>query len=200
MGSQSRVGDGTNRKMKIQILGLIFVGLLPFLVSGAAKPNDGHIMRFGRSEGDQIDEESNKEFNKRPFQLSRIGRSENGQMYRFGRSEKDQVLRFGRSENDQKNRHIMRFGRSVMDQNDMFMRALRSPGTSDMFMRALRSGRADMLMRALRSSDMLMRALRSNDGMARDLRGFGGSSNDMFMRALREDPSIMSDAIENADN
>merc|ERR1712083_891144 len=127
MGSQSRVGDGTNRKMKIQILGLIFVGLLPFLVSGAAKPNDGHIMRFGRS---------------------------------------------------------------VMDQNDMFMRALRSPGTSDMFMRALRSGRADML----------MRALRSNDGMARDLRGFGGSSNDMFMRALREDPSIMSDAIENADN
>merc|ERR1712050_660764 len=125
MGSQSRVGDGTNRKMKIQILGLIFVGLLPFLVSGAAKPNDGHIMRFGRS---------------------------------------------------------------VMDQNDMFMRALRSPGTSDMFMRALRS------------SDMFMRALRSNDGMARDLRGFGGSSNDMFMRALREDPSIMSDAIENADN
>merc|ERR1712109_283897 len=127
MGSQSRVGDGTNRNMKIQILGLIFVGLLPFLVSGAAKPNDGHIMRFGRS---------------------------------------------------------------VMDQNDMFMRALRSPGTSDMFMRALRSGRADML----------MRALRSNDGMARDLRGIGGSSNDMFMRALREDPSIMSDAIENADN
>merc|ERR1712170_279896 len=124
MGSQSRVGDGTNRKMKIQILGLIFVGLLPFLVSGAAKPNDGHIMRFGRS---------------------------------------------------------------VMDQNDMFMRALRSPG-------------ADMLMRALRSSDMLMRALRSDNGMARDLRGFGGSSNDMFMRALREDPSIMSDAIENADN
>merc|ERR1712223_783773 len=115
MGSQSRVGDGTNRKMKIQFLGLIFVGLLPFLVSGAAKPNDGHIMRFGRS---------------------------------------------------------------VMDQNDMFMRALRSPGTSD----------------------MLMRALRSNDGMARDLRGFGGSSNDMFMRALREDPSIMSDAIENTDN
>merc|ERR1712141_854773 len=127
MGSQSRVGDGTNQKMKIQILSLIFVGLLPFLVSGAAKPNDGHIMRFGRS---------------------------------------------------------------VMDQNDMFMRALRSPGTSDMFMRALRSGRADML----------MRALRSNDGMARGLRGFGGSSNDMFMRALREDPSIMSDAIENADN
>merc|ERR1712227_593171 len=127
MGSQSRVGDGTNRKMKVQILGLIFVGLLPFLVSGAAKPNDGHIMRFGRS---------------------------------------------------------------VMDQNDMFMRALRSPGTSDMFMRALRSGRADMF----------MRALRSNDGMARDLRGFGGSSNDMFMRALREDPSIMSDAIENAEN
>merc|ERR1712223_1926941 len=124
MGSESRVGDGTNRKMKIQILGLIFVGLLPFLVSGAAKPNDGHIMRFGRS---------------------------------------------------------------VMDQNDMFMRALRS-------------GRADMLMRALRSSDMFMRALRSNDGMARDLRGIGGSSNDMFMRALREDPSIMSDAIENADN
>merc|ERR1711976_503060 len=142
MGSQSRVGDGTNRKMKVQILGLIFVGLLPFLVSGAAKPNDGHIMRFGRSEGDQIDEES---------------------------------------------RHIMRFGRSVMDQNDMFMRALRS-------------GRAGMLMRALRSSDMLMRALRSDNGMARDLRGFGGSSNDMFMRALREDPSIMSDAIENADN
>merc|ERR1712227_652326 len=127
MGSQSRVGDGTNRKMKVQILGLIFVGLLPFLVSGAAKPNDGHIMRFGRS---------------------------------------------------------------VMDQNDVFMRALRSPGTSDMFMRALRSGRADML----------MRALRSDNGMARDLRGFGGSSNDMFMRALREDPSIMSDAIENADN
>merc|ERR1712029_856049 len=112
MGSQSRVGDGTNRKMKVQILGLIFVGLLPFLVSGAAKPNDGHIMRFGRS---------------------------------------------------------------VMDQNDMFMRALRSPGTSDMFMRALRSGRADML----------MRALRSDNGMARDLRGFGGSSNNMFMRALR---------------
>merc|ERR1712018_967063 len=132
MGSQSRVGDGTNRKMKVQILGLIFVGLLPFLVSGAAKPNDGHIMRFGRS---------------------------------------------------------------VMDQNDMFMRALRSPGTSDMFMRALRSGRAGMLMRALRSSDMLMRDLRSDNGMARDLRGFGGSSNDMFMRALREDPSIMSDAI-----
>merc|ERR1712050_329292 len=137
MGSQSRVGDGTNRKMKIQILGLIFVGLLPFLVSGAAKPNDGHIMRFGRS---------------------------------------------------------------VMDQNDMFMRALRSPGTSDMFMRALRSGRPDMFMRALRSSDMFMRALRSSDGMTRESRGGFGSSNDMFMRALREDPSIMSDAIENADN
>merc|ERR1712018_654198 len=125
MGSQSRVGDGTNRKMKVQILGLIFVGLLPFLVSGAAKPKDGHIMRFGRS---------------------------------------------------------------VMDQNDMFMRALRSPGTSDMFMRALRS------------SDMFMRALRSNDGMTRDSRGGFGSSNDMFMRALREDPSIMSDAIKNGDN
>merc|ERR1712024_304536 len=122
MGSQSRVGNRTKRKMKIQILGLIFVGLLPFLVSGAAKTKDGHIMRFGRS---------------------------------------------------------------VMDQNDMFMRALRSPGTSDMFMRALRSGRADILMRALRSSDMFMRALRSNDGTARDSRGFGGSSNDMFMRALR---------------
>merc|ERR1712077_127394 len=115
MGSQSRVGDGTNRKMKIQILGLIFVGLLPFLVSGAAKPNDGHIMRFGRS---------------------------------------------------------------VMDQNDMFMRALRSPGTSDMFMRALRSpGGADMLMRALRSSDMFMRSLRSNEGYAKK------STSDMFMRA-----------------
>merc|ERR1712223_532205 len=117
-------------------LGLIFVGLLPFLVSGAAKPNDGHIMRFGRS---------------------------------------------------------------VMDQNDMFMRALRSPGTSDMFRRALRSGRPDMFMRALRSSDMFMRALRSNDGMTRDSRGGFGSSNDMFMRALREDPSIVSDAIENGD-
>merc|ERR1712156_358307 len=98
MGSQSRVGDGTNRKMKIQILGLIFVGLLPFLVSGAAKPNDGHIMRFGRSEGDQIDEESNKEFNKRPFQLSRIGRSPKEQVLRFGRSPKHQILRFGRSD------------------------------------------------------------------------------------------------------
>ena len=44
--SQSRVGDETNRKMKIQILGLIFVGLLPFLVSGAAKPNDGKKIVF----------------------------------------------------------------------------------------------------------------------------------------------------------
>merc|ERR1712228_13698 len=132
MGSQSKVGSKTKHKMKIQILGIIFVGLLPFLVSGAAKTKDGHIMRFGRS---------------------------------------------------------------VMDQNDMFMRALRSPGTSDMFMRALRSGRPDMFMRALRSSDMFMRALRSSDGMTRDSRGGFGSSNDMFMRALREDPSIiMSDA------
>merc|ERR1712021_66928 len=177
MGSQSRVGNGTKRKMKIQILGLIFVGLLPFLVSGAAKAKDGHIMRFGRSEGDLSDKE-NPENYKRPFQLSRFGRSGNSQMYRFGRSPKDQVLRFGRSQNDLENRHIMRFGRSVMDQNDMFMRALRSPGTSDMF----------------------MRALRSNDGMARDSRGFGGSSNDMFMRALREDPSMLNDAIENTDN
>ena len=53
---------------------------------------------------------------------------------------------------------LMRFGRSVMNQNDMFMRALRQPGSSDMFMRALRS--PDMFMRALRSSDMFMRALR----------------------------------------
>merc|ERR1712156_1105773 len=131
MGSQSRVGDGTNRKMKIQILGLIFVGLLPFLVSGAAKPNDGHIMRFGRSEGDQIDEESNSEFNKRPFQLSRIGRSGNGQMYRFGRSEKDQILRFGRLPKNQ----ILRFGRSPKDQ---ILRFGRSPKDQ-----ILRFGRLD---------------------------------------------------------
>merc|ERR1711981_701676 len=127
MGVSVQSRQRNEGKMKIQILGLIFVGMLPFLVSGTAKAKDGHIMRFGRS---------------------------------------------------------------VMDQNDMFMRALRSPGTSDMFMRALRSGRPDMFMRALRSSD----------GMTRDSRGGFGSSNDMFMRALREDPSIMSDAIENGDN
>merc|ERR1711997_389161 len=137
MGVSVQSWQRNEGKMKIQILGLIFVGMLPFLVSGTAKAKDGHIMRFGRS---------------------------------------------------------------VMDQNDMFMRALRSPGTSDMFMRALRSGRPDMFMRALRSSDMFMRALRSNEGIARDLRGFGGSSNDMFMRALRGDPSIIDESIENADD
>merc|ERR1712203_208899 len=136
MGSQSRAGSQV--KMKTQILGLIFVGLLPFFVSGT-QAKDGHIMRFGRSAQDQNDK--------------RAG----GQLMRFGRSVMNQ--------NDMFMRALRQAGSSDMFMRalrspDMLMRALRS---SDMFMRALRSN--DALTRGQRSSDMFMRALREDPSL-----------------------------------
>merc|ERR1711997_101173 len=104
MGVSVQSWQRNEGKMKIQILGLIFVGMLPFLVSGTAKAKDGHIMRFGRSEGDLSDKE-------RSMKMYRFGRSEKDQVLRFGRSEKDQVLRFGRLDSEY-NKHLSRFGRS----------------------------------------------------------------------------------------
>merc|ERR1712141_175538 len=125
MGVSVQSWQRNEGKMKIQILGLIFVGMLPFLVSGTAKAKDGHIMRFGRSEGDLSDKE-------RSMKMYRFGRSEKDQVLRFGRSEKDQVLRFGRSPKDQISRfgrldseydkmwkHLSRFGRSGIGKNKL---------------------------------------------------------------------------------
>lgn len=103
--------------MKIQILGLIFVGLLPFLVTGATKAKDEHILRFGRSVMDQND---------MFMRALRIP----------GNS--DMFMRALRSPGGAD--MLMRALRS----SDMFMRSLRSnegyakKSTSDMFMRALR--------------------------------------------------------------
>merc|ERR1711956_132571 len=119
--------------MKTQILGLIFVGLLSFLISGT-QAKDGHIMRFGRSAQDQNDK--------------RAG----GQLMRFGRSVMNQTDMFIRAL-----RSPDMFMRALRS-SDMFMRALRS---NDALAREQRS--SDMFMRALREDPSLMNNAIEND-------------------------------------
>merc|ERR1711936_1153696 len=97
MGVSVQSWQRNEGKMKIQILGLIFVGMLPFLVSGTAKAKDGHIMRFGRSVMDQND------------------------MFMRALRSSDMFMRALRSNDGMTRDSRGGFGSS----NDMFMRALR---------------------------------------------------------------------------